>query len=65
MNSQTDELLPQDDQDPTELEDSNPLEFDDDQWDAFLPDDDQQDPLPEPGDFWLELNFSSKLAVAA
>lgn len=25
---------------------------DDDPWDAFLVDDDEQDPLPEPGDFW-------------
>ena len=25
---------------------------DDDPWDAFLVDDDERDPLPEPGDFW-------------
>jgi len=23
-------------------------------WEAFLPDDDQWDPEPEPGDFWIE-----------
>lgn len=23
-------------------------------WDVFLPDDDELDPLPEPGDFWLD-----------
>ena len=26
--------------------------FDDDPWDAFLVDDDERDPMPEPGDFW-------------
>ena len=36
--------------------DSTPLEFDDGPWEAFLPDDDQSDPLPEPGDFWIELD---------
>ena len=23
-------------------------------WDAFIPDDDECDPLPEPGDFWID-----------
>jgi hypothetical protein len=23
-------------------------------WDVFIPDDDELDPLPEPGDFWIE-----------
>jgi hypothetical protein len=27
---------------------------DDSRWDVFLPDDDEIDPLPEPGDFWLD-----------
>jgi hypothetical protein len=27
---------------------------DDSQWDVFVPDDDEIDPLPEPGDFWIE-----------
>jgi hypothetical protein len=26
----------------------------DDPWDVFIPDDDELDPLPEPGDFWIE-----------
>ena len=29
------------------------LEPDDACWEAFLADDDQLDPTPEPGDFWL------------
>jgi hypothetical protein len=27
---------------------------DDSKWDVFLPDDDELDPLPCPGDFWIE-----------
>jgi hypothetical protein len=27
---------------------------DDSHWDVFVPDDDEIDPLPEPGDFWIE-----------
>jgi hypothetical protein len=27
---------------------------DDSRWDVFLPDDDEIDPLPEPGDFWCD-----------
>jgi hypothetical protein len=27
---------------------------DDSHWDVFIPDDDEIDPLPEPGDFWIE-----------
>jgi len=30
-----------------------PLELDE-MWDALLPDEDQLDPQPEPGDFWIE-----------
>lgn len=26
----------------------------DSHWDVFVPDDDELDPLPEPGDFWIE-----------
>ena len=33
--------------------DHTPLEFDDGPWEAFLPDD-HFEPLPEPGDFWIE-----------
>ncbi len=39
---------------PRDFEDRTPLEIEDDRWDAFLPDDDQLDPLPDPGDFWIE-----------
>jgi hypothetical protein len=35
-------------------EDRTPLEFDDDPWDVFLSDDEPSDPLPDPGDFWVE-----------
>ena len=38
----------------SEWDERNPLELEDDCWDAFLPDDGQEDPLPEPGDFWIE-----------
>jgi hypothetical protein len=31
-----------------------PMPDDDSQWDVFIPDDDEIDPLPEPGDFWIE-----------
>lgn len=31
------------------------IPWDDDPWDAFLADDDQCDPLPEPGDFRFDL----------
>lgn len=41
-------------------DDRTPLEFDDRHWDAFLPDDDQFDPLPEPGDFWFEATADSQ-----
>ena len=27
---------------------------DDSHWDVFIPDDGDQDPLPEPGDFWID-----------
>ena len=38
-------------------DDGVPAEFDaglGDPWDVFLADDDPTDPLPEPGDFWVE-----------
>jgi hypothetical protein len=48
--------------DPADPPDSDGWEFeelpctdaDDADWDAFLPDDDERDPEPEPGDFWIE-----------
>jgi hypothetical protein len=26
----------------------------DPRWDVFIPDDDERDPLPQPGDFWID-----------
>ena len=35
--------------------DGDGLEGDDDsRWDAFIPDEDEWDPQPDPGDFWIE-----------
>jgi len=36
-------------------EQRTPLELEDDRWDVFLPDGDQ-DPFPEPSDFWIEVD---------
>jgi hypothetical protein len=49
-------------QPPNEHEESPPSDADvhsfppdhDPRWDVFLPDDDEIDPLPEPGDFWVD-----------
>jgi hypothetical protein len=41
------EQQPDDDADSLAADDDSP-------WDAFLPDDDELDPLPEPGDFWFD-----------
>jgi hypothetical protein len=42
-----------DDSDPSPDADVDDVSADDDsRWDVFLPDDDEIDPLPEPGDFW-------------
>ena len=41
-------------EDPDGLEIDNSPDLDEDDWDVFIPDDDERDPLPEPGDFWLE-----------
>ncbi len=40
--------------DPDDLEIDDPLGGDDAYWDVFIPDEDECDPLPEPGDFWVE-----------
>ena len=45
--------------------DSTPMEFDDGPWESFLPDDDQTDPLPEPGDFWIESDQINSNSLAA
>jgi hypothetical protein len=41
---------------PSDLDDfDGPFtDNDDSRWDVFVPDDDQRDPLPEPGDFWVD-----------
>jgi hypothetical protein len=33
---------------------------DDAYWDVFIPDEDERDPLPEPGDFWIEESQESR-----
>lgn len=50
----TDPLSPLEEPDePSDLDDFDaPCTDDDSQWDAFIPDDDEFDPLPDPGDFW-------------
>lgn len=53
--------LPPDDFDPadepSEPSDWEPLDVpctdDDTTWEVFIPDDDEEDPLPDPGDFWF------------
>jgi len=44
---------PADRPDLDEIDDDAPLELDSDYWDALLPDDDYE-PLPEYGDFWID-----------
>jgi hypothetical protein len=45
---------PDEDSDLDDLDDFNLpcTDIDDGRWDAFIPDDDERDPLPEEGDFW-------------
>jgi hypothetical protein len=45
---------------PPASEDASDLEFeelpctdDDSHWEAFIPDEDERDPEPDPGDFWM------------
>jgi len=38
--------------DPDELSDTDVIDLDDERWEAFLADEDELDPDPEPGDFW-------------
>jgi hypothetical protein len=45
---------PDDTDDPSDLEDIEKDALDDADWDVFLADDDELDPLPEYGDFWDE-----------
>jgi hypothetical protein len=46
---------------PSEPDDTSDLEFeelpctdDDSHWEAFIPDEDERDPEPDAGDFWME-----------
>jgi hypothetical protein len=40
-------------EEPSDLDDFDlPWLPDDSRWDVFVPEDDERDPLPEPGDFW-------------
>ena len=50
------ELPPEDvPAEPSDLDiDHPPIVADDTDWEVFIPDDDQCDPLPEPGDFWIQ-----------
>jgi hypothetical protein len=34
--------------------DEIPFTDDDSRWEAFIPDEDEFDPVPDPGDFWTE-----------
>jgi hypothetical protein len=45
---------PQEDLDEaSDLDEFDPENRDDERWDAFIADDDELDPLPDPGDFWI------------
>lgn len=46
-------------------DDRIPLELDDAAWDTLLPDEDQREPLPEPGDFWIEPDDLATSSAAA
>jgi hypothetical protein len=46
--------------DPSDEESLDTPSMDDDpNWDVFIPDDDECDPLPEPGDFWIDTSQQS------
>ncbi|HEY4234328.1 MAG TPA: hypothetical protein VGM76_12930 [Lacipirellulaceae bacterium] len=55
------------DEDELEPTDESDLEFeelpctDDSRWDAFIPDEDECDPEPDPGDFWMENSQDSRV----
>lgn len=54
------DLGPNDPREPSDLEFTDiPCtdaggDVDESQWEAFLPEDDEWDPLPAPGDFWVD-----------
>jgi hypothetical protein len=49
-------LMPPDEpEEPSDLEEPRiPGTDDDPRWDVFLPDGDPYEPMPEPGDFWID-----------
>ncbi len=49
----------------SEDEERTPVEWDDDCWDVFLPEGDQLDPQPEPGDFWEEPDQFAAVGIEA
>jgi hypothetical protein len=53
--SQDDDRSPPSDEaeEPNDFDDPDDVDLDDVHWDAFLADDDELDPQPDPGDFYL------------
>jgi hypothetical protein len=61
---------PSDLEEPADPTDASDLDFADmpctdgddgeSQWEAFIPDEDERDPEPDPGDFWLENDRSDR-----
>ena len=50
---------PSEDSDP-DVEELPCTDEDESLWDAFIPDEDERDPEPEAGDFWIEWNQEQK-----
>ena len=50
---------------PSDLEELDPPWTDDDdaRWEPFIPDEDERDPLPEPGDFWIDSDVAVRNAA--
>ena len=57
------ELEPEEPSDLSDLEfEEMPCTDDDDaRWEVFIPDDDERDPVPEPGDFWTGSSRESRV----
>jgi len=51
---------PAEDDEPSDLDVLNPTETNDADWDVFLADDDERDPLPEHGDFWESMERGAR-----
>jgi hypothetical protein len=42
-------------EEPSDLDNFDiPQGDDDSRWDVFIPDEDERDPQPDPGDFWID-----------